>query len=198
MNQPDFDRALAQPQSVPADIAHLATRGGLGPLHRVQRSRNPFATFARSMAYAIGWLIGLCLVGLVASRSGVGPLGVLAVPFLAGAVVAAIKAIRNLLVGFTTTYLFANGVIHVKNGRATVVPWSDVDKLLLTYFAGEHVCYHLATLNGRKLRIELESSDGDPNLGLEMAHKVEQLGRPIVAVGPSSRRAHPTPPARRG
>ena len=198
MNEPELDPAPAQQQPVPADIAQLATRGGLGSLHRVQRGRNPFATFARSMAYALGWLIGLCLVGLVASRSGVGPLGFLAVPFLAGAVVASIKAVRNLLVGFTTTYLYANGVIHVKNGRTTVVPWSDVDKLLLTYFAGEHVCYHLATLRGRKLRIELESSDGDPNLGLEVAQKVEQLGRPIVAVGPSSRRAHPTPPAQRG
>ena len=192
MNEPEVDPApgRAQPHPVPGDIAELATRSGLGPLHRVQRGPSPFRTFARSMAYALGWLLGLCALGLFLARLDVGPLGLLAVPFLAGAIVAAIKAVRNLLVGFTTTYLFANGLIHVRNQRVDVIPWSDVDRLMVSYFAGEQVCYRVATFSGRKIRIELESADGDPNLGLEVAHKVEELGRPIIATGPSSRRAH--------
>jgi hypothetical protein len=174
----------------PADIEQMAARAGLGPLVTWQRGPHPFATFARSLAYSIGWLLGLCVVGWVASRFDSGPLGLVALPFLAGAIVAFIKAVRNLLVGFTATYLYAHGLIGVKNGRPTVITWPEVDRLNVAYFAGEMVCYRVVTVDGRTARIELDSAEGDPSVGLMVAHKVEELGRPIVATGPSSKRAH--------
>jgi hypothetical protein len=135
-------------------------------------------------------LLGLCIVGWVASRFDSGPLGIVALPFLVGSVIAFIKAIRNLLVGFTATYLYTNGFIQVRNGRTNVITWPEVDKLNLAYFAGEMVYYRVVTHDGRRARIELESAEGDPSVGLMVAHKVEELGRPIVATGPSSKRAH--------
>jgi hypothetical protein len=176
----------------PDDITTVAVHRGLGGFRYGQKGRNPFVAAGRSFAYGVGWLVGMCALGLFFKWLNLGPLLLLAVPFLAGAVVAWIKAIRHLFAGFTAAYLYEDGLVHVHNGTTRAIPWSAVSRLELAYFGGELASYRVVTADGVRARVAVESASGDPNLGLLLARAVEDRGLPIVPVGPSSSRAHPT------
>jgi hypothetical protein len=170
-------------------VSGVAAERGLGALVCGQKGGNPFAGFARSMAYATAWLVALCGLGLLFQRWHAGPLQLLALPFLLGAVVAVVTAVRRLFAGFTATYLYANGLVHLKNGRVQVVTWPELDKLVLWEIGGRLERYHLVTHDGRKVPVELASAQGDQTLGTMLQEIVQNLGRPIEAGGPSAGRS---------
>lgn len=132
-------------------------------------------------------------------RLDLGPLQLLALPFLAGAAVAVITALRRLFAGFTATYLYANGVIHTKNGRIDVVTWPEVDKLMLWEIGGRPERYYVVTHDGRKVLVELESAQGDPTL-VNMLHGIvlTSAGRSWRAVRPPVARGGRAGPRRAG
>jgi hypothetical protein len=180
--------APTAPEPTPPEVGRVAAERGLGALRRAQKGSNPLARFARGMAYAVGWLLGLCGLGLLFQRWDLGPLGLLALPLLVGAAVAVITAVRRLFAGFTATYLYANGLIHTKNGRIQVVTWPEVDKLMVWEIGGRAERYYVVTHDGRKVLVEFESAQGDATLGIMVQEIMQKLGRPIVAAGPSARR----------
>jgi hypothetical protein len=178
-----------QPSEVPPEIMQLAAERGLGDLGYVQRGGNPVTGCLASMAYAAGWLIAMILLGWWLQKLDVGPLGILALPFLSGAIWATVKGFRRLFAGVNAAYLFFNGLVCVRNGRTDVITWPEIDKLVQYHSTGKLLRYFVVTRDGRKVRIEAESGAGDMMLGAMLTQAVQNLGRPVQEVGPSAGRS---------
>jgi hypothetical protein len=179
-------------QQAPERIIRKAAAHDLGALVIAQRGSNPIANalFAAAVVAVLCLLIwGMAWAGQAYDLGFLRPLIILAV---VGVVVGTIMMVMSLIAGFTSAYLFDNGVICTRNGIVSVARWQDVDRLLLwraggrTALRGKLLCYYVVTGNGRRMPIEARQGDqGDP-LGEALQATMARMGRPVVESGPAA------------
>lgn len=188
---------VGQAEAPPPKVVEAAASKQLGALVMGQKGANPFGNlfFGIGLAVAIGVVSTLIAWGATAIH--LRPLAYLACLGWVAAVIVLGYSIMAGLAGFTGTYLYANGIAHVKNGKVATAAWSEVDQLWLwkaggkTAIAGTLLCYYLVTLDGRKIPVEHASKSGDKTLGEQLQQIVRQLGRPVVDSGPYTGKLRP-------
>ena len=108
------------------------------------------------------------------------------------AVGAVVLAFMALAAGFTGAYIYADGLVHSKNGRLQVAMWPEVSEMLLWraggkgMLAGKLLAYYLVTFDGRKLAVEARMVDDRDVLGDQLRAIVTHYGRPVVESGPAA------------
>jgi hypothetical protein len=176
--------------AAPLKVTQAAADRHLGTLVMWQKGSNPFGNFFFGIACAVGLVVVGLLLAWAASATKVRALAWLTCILWVIAVIVATYSVMALLAGFTATYLYTNGLVHLRNGKTEAASWPEVDELLLwkaggkTSIAGTLLSYRVVTFDGRKISVELASNTGDRTLGEQLQQIVRQLGRPVTDSGP--------------
>jgi hypothetical protein len=131
------------------------------------------------IALLLGWLAsrGVPLVRYVALLSCAFGIGAVVMGFVA------------LAAGFTRVYLYGNGLVHARNGRARTVAWPEISELrvmraggqgMQTLIAGKTLAYVVTVHNGRKISIQAEASHERNPVGEQLIAVAQHLGRPVA------------------
>jgi len=196
----------AEPTGVPAPgsgeppppkVVEAAASRQLGPLVVGQQGSNPFG----NLLFGFGAAVVIAGLSILAMWGGaeleIRAIAVLGCLGIVISVIVLIYSVMALLAGFTSSYLYANGIVHVKNGKVEAAAWSEVDELWLwksggkTALAGKLMCFYVVTFDGRKIPVEPMSKSGDRTLGEQLQQIVRNLGRPVKDSGPYVGRLRP-------
>ena len=106
--------------------------------------------------------------------------------------------VTSLVRGFRATYWYENGLVYLRNGRVQVMPWSQVDEMLLwkaggkSSMSGVMMSYIVVGFDGQRFSVAAngEREPGD-TFGGRLFAMVVQLGRPVKDSGPYVGRMRP-------
>jgi hypothetical protein len=174
--------------------------GPAGP--RERRAEVPSKVASAAAGKQIGNLLaGICIAAviigfayLLAWAAVVGQLrrlGVWSCCLAVGAVVVLGFSVAALLAGSTATYLYANGIVGVRNFTVQAVSWPEVDELWLWRSVdGVLLRYYVVTFDGRRIPVFTSDKSGDKTLAEQLQRIVRQLDRPVKDSGPFTRDRH--------
>lgn len=181
----------------PAKVAEAAATRSLGACVQTQKGPSPIGNFLFGISAAAGLVLVAMLLNWVVSAIHWRLLAFLAFLCIAFALIVIVYSFMALLAGFTATYLYTHGLIHVKNGKVQTVTWQELDELWLwkaggkAALAGKLLTYYVVTYDGRKVLVEAASAKGDKSLGERLQKIVRERGRPVKDSGPYVGRMRP-------
>jgi hypothetical protein len=181
------DAMTAAPDAVafapPPKVSQLAASHGLGQLLGSRKRANPFAD-------AAGWLIVsmACFAVLYLSDTYLPPglassflqpiQRVAAVVFALFAVIAFAFAIRVLAIGARAYFIYTEGFVYVRNGKAQIAGWSDVTGLKTIHGTrGTPRHYELRLRSGRPVGVPLNTVDGRDPFADQLIVILRRLGK---------------------
>jgi hypothetical protein len=165
-------------------VSRIAASHGLGHLLGSRKRANPFADAGGwlivSMAcFAVLYLSDTYLPPSVAG-SFVHPIQrVVTVVFASLGLIAFAFAIRALALGARAYFIYAEGLVYLRNGKAQIVGWSDVTGLTAVHGTrGTPRHYQLRLRRGRPVAVPLSTVDGRDPFVDQLVAIVRGHGRP--------------------
>jgi hypothetical protein len=179
-------------------VAEAAAASNLGPLREACVEGNPFTKGLLWIVAAAACIGLLTLFSWLGVTYDVGWLRVFVCLLGIGALFSIFFAVQTLVRGFRATYWYENGLVYLKNGRVQVMPWSQVDEMLLWKAGGKSsmkglmLSYIVVGFDGQKFSVAAngERDPGD-SFGGRLCGQVAQLGRPVKDSGPYVGRMRP-------
>lgn len=168
---------------VPGPVAQAALEAGLGdgpPTVCTRRRPLPplpglITAWAAYMAILIGLIVGHAAIGNLQLMAVIGVIGVLV------SIPAFVDLFYRLSGGVPTTYVYPNGLIHVRFGRPRAILWSQVDSVLVAYVLSSKVSFEVLTFDGRRVTVSA-AEDGGP-VYQRITASVLNSSRPVRPTG---------------
>jgi hypothetical protein len=174
---------------VPADVSQAAQARGFGPLMSVRQlanARNRFLLWLVIAAACLGLLIGISYLGskmsvFDAMYSVVRFIGLF---FCFGMVFAIVTAIRTIVVGNRSYFVFGEGFVYRHNGKVQAFSWPEITGMQSVLgkrgdAAGKLSHYNLLAEGGTSIMIPIAIVDGRDEFLDHLMAALNRHGRPI-------------------
>jgi hypothetical protein len=176
----------------PAKVAKAAADKQLGDLVISQRSSNPVVNLVTGIGCTVIAVALVYVIAWAAVKTQLRQLALFACCGFAGAGVLLAISVASLFMGSTATYLYANGIVGVRNLGVRAASWSEIDELLLWKSReGLLLRYEVVTVDGRRIPVLTSAKGGDKTLVQQLVRTVQELGRPVRDGGPYVRSERP-------